>query len=83
MATRTAETPKAKKTPVRRCLTHLPATCEAALAALNDAAWEVLAKNNAVTPNGATMEVVLDAMTAARKILKDGLSAVEPRKDSE
>jgi len=81
MATATGKQPK--KTPARRCLTHLPATCEAALSVMNDAAWEILTANNGVSPPGVTVERVLDALTSARKILKDGLFAAEPKRGGE
>jgi hypothetical protein len=71
-----------KKTPARRCLTHLPATCEAALAVLNDAAWEMVGVT--VEQNEVTIcPRVVAALKQARRILRDGLSAVEPKRGGE
>jgi hypothetical protein len=70
------ESTKVRKAPQRRALSHLPATCHAALEVLNDVAWELVVEND-ITEN--TQDRIMRCIKQARKILRDGLAVVEPQ----
>ena len=77
------ETAKVRKSPQRRVLSHLPATCKEALEVLNDAAWDLIDRDGQehLEAVGGAFDgtASIAAMRKARKILRDGLSVVDPK----